>query len=95
MRYGSLLQAKLPTFHNPNRVVHRMHNLMFHRHLLDIYTCHLTYRSFFRLAPYSCPKARCFQLVWTQINVYGHRFVGVISLGVVNKLLIAGEASDL
>jgi hypothetical protein len=61
--YGPPLQAKLPTFLNPNkgsRVVHSMHNQMSHCHLLDIYTCPLTCRSFPRLAPHSCPKAQCF-----------------------------------
>jgi hypothetical protein len=98
MRYGPPLQVKLPTFHNPNkgsRVVHSTHNRMSHCHLLSIYTCHLTYRSFSRVAPHSCPKAGYFQLlqhthqrIWTKV-------LGVINLGVVNELPSAGEASDL
>jgi hypothetical protein len=76
LRYGPPLLAKLTNFHNPNnesRVVHSMHNWMFHCHL-GICTCHLTYRSFPRLSPHSCPKAWCFQQlqhthqsIWTQV----------------------------
>jgi hypothetical protein len=88
-RYGPPRLAKLPTFYNPNkdnRVVYRMHNQISHCHLLGIYTCHLTCRSFLRLAPHSCPKAQCFSYCSTHIKAYGHRFVGVINLGVVNEI---------
>jgi hypothetical protein len=82
VRCGPPLLNKLSTFLNPNkgsRVVHSTHNQLSHCHLLGIYTCHLTYRSFPRLAPHSCPKAWCFQLLCTHIKVYGHRLLGSLT----------------
>jgi hypothetical protein len=97
--YEPPLLAKLPTFHNPNkgsRVVHRMHNWMSYCYFLDIYTCYLTCKSFSRLAPPRVAlRLGVFSYCGTHIKVYGHRFVGVINLGAVNKLPTAGEALDL
>jgi hypothetical protein len=66
VRYGHLLQANLPPFHNPNkvnRVIRSTHNQMSHCYLLGVYTSHLTYRSFPKIAPHCCNKAWCFQLL--------------------------------
>jgi hypothetical protein len=97
VRYGPPLLTKMPTFHNPNkgsRVVHSTHNQMSHCHLLSIYTCHLTCRSFPRLAPTVALRSSVFSYCGTHIKLYGHRCVGVTNLGAVNELPTAGEALD-